>query len=76
MLICGILIKRFDQHKVAAQGNSTQCMDGGGSPQMIKMVKAALFEKVTSSSGINCGFLFLEFILAVLSRGMQHIVLV
>ena len=43
---------------------------------MIKMVKAALFEKVTSSSGINCGFLFLEFILVVLSRGMQHIVLV
>jgi hypothetical protein len=50
-------------------------MDGVGSPQMIKMVKAALFEKVTSSSGISCGFLFIEFRLAVLSRGMQHNVL-
>jgi hypothetical protein len=47
-------------------------MDGVGSPQMIKMVKAALFEKVTSSSGINCGILFAEFTLAVLSRRMQH----
>jgi hypothetical protein len=41
-------------------------MDGVGSPQMTKMVKAALFEKITSSRGINCGFLFLEFRLAVL----------